>query len=145
LFPIEAFTDHPPALPGAYHADDANRYVLRCTFLVAVVVSGVFPATPVRAGNCALRNGENVVLRSSDFDPDVFVWDSQGRAIAYGVNATFMKVDDVLRHIVLAKPGTHATVVGCHTKNAHEVVLVRLASGPNRGHQGWVALGDIRS
>jgi hypothetical protein len=98
------------------------------------------PATPARAAGCTPRAGTAVTLRASDFDPDVFVWDTQGRALAYASRATFFKVDDVLRHIVLAKAGTHAVVVGC----GEGFVLVRLASGPNRGRIGWVTSSDVR-
>jgi hypothetical protein len=126
--------------PGAYHGGDANRHVRRCIFLVAVLAVSMLPALPVRAARCALHAGARVTLRSSDFDPDVFVWDTQTRAISYAARVTFMKVDEVLAHIVLAKPGTRATVVGCTDR----VVHVRLASGPHRGRSGWVVWGDAR-
>lgn len=127
--------------------------MLRCTILVAVLVVGVLsPSVPAQAAGCALRTGANVMLRSSDFDPDVFVWDTQGRTIAYAARAPFMKVDEVLAHIVLAKSGTHAVVIGCAAGRvrarfsaAQDAVLVRLASGPNRGHLGWVASGDVHA
>ena len=92
------------------------------------------------------------MLRASDFDPDVFVWDTQGRAIAYAARETFMKVDDVLRHTVLAKSGTRAVIIGCNprivrprfTSALEDAVLVRLASGPERGKLGWVTSSDVR-
>lgn len=91
-------------------------------------------------------------MRSTDFDPDVFVWDTQERAIAYAARVEFPKVDDVLRHIILAKAGTHAVVVGCSAGSVHqrfasdaeEVVLVRIASGLDRGKLGWVTSSDLR-
>jgi hypothetical protein len=127
--------------------------VLRCTvFVAAAFVVGILAPVPAGAAGCALRAGAKVMLRSSDFDPDVFVWDTQGRAIGYAARAPFMKVDEVLAHIVLAKPGTHAVVVGCSagvvrprfTAAVQDALLVRLASGSNRGHLGWVASGDVR-
>ncbi len=100
----------------------------------------MLPALPVLAASCTLRAGTNVMLRSSDFDPDVFVWDTQARAQTYAARLRFMKVDEVLAHIVLAKPGTRATVLGCMEATAR----VRLASGPNRGRLGWVEASDAR-
>lgn len=115
--------------------------------LVLAALAGV----PARAATCGLHVGANVTLRSSDFDPDVFVWDTQGRVIAYATRLNELKVDDVLRHIVLAKPGTRAVVVGCAARSVRfgsgveDAVLVRLATGPNRGHLGWVASGDVHA
>jgi len=113
----------------------------------------MIPAAPARAAGCSLRVGANVVLRSSDFDPDVFVWDTQGRAIAYASRINFIKVEDVLQHIVLAKPGTHAVVVGCSagsvrprfSSGVEDAVLVRIASGRDRGRLGWVTSGDVHA
>lgn len=127
--------------------------MLRCSILVAAAfVTGILPPALSRAAGCALRAGANVTLRSSDFDPDVFVWDTQSRAIAYAARGPFMKVDVVLAHVVLAKSGTHAVVVGCSAgivrprfaAVAQDAALVRLATGPNRGRLGWVASGDVR-
>jgi hypothetical protein len=126
--------------PGAYHGGDAHRHVLRCTFLIAALGVGILPALPAQAASCTLRAGARVMLRSSDFDPDVFVWDTQTRAKTYAERVTFMKVDEVLAHIVLAKPGTRAIVVGCSA----DTMRVRLASGPNTGRLGWIVAGDAR-
>ena len=114
--------------------------MLRCIFLVAALAAGMLPALPVLAASCRLHAGANVMLRSSDFDPDVFVWDTRARAIRYAARASFMKVDEVLAHIVLAKPGTRAIVLGCTERLVH----VRLASGLNRGRLGWVVTSDSR-
>jgi hypothetical protein len=126
--------------------------VRRCTFLVGALILGMLPVIPTRAAGCTLRAGTSVTLRSSDFDPDVFVWDTEGRAIAYAARVSFPKVDEVLRHTVLAKPGTHAVIVGCNARivrprpaqELEDAVLVRLASGPDRGKLGWVTSSDVR-
>ena len=112
----------------------------------------MIPALPVRAAGCAERSGKTVTLRASDFDPDVFVWDTKNRAIAYAANVPFVKVEDVLPHIVLAKAGTRAVVVGCNARIVRyhvtdaigDAVLVRIASGPGRGRLGWVTSSDLR-
>ena len=124
----------------------------RCTFLAVVVILGMLPAAPARAAGCTLRIGTTVMLRASDFDPDVFVWDTQSRAIAYADRVNFMTVDEVLRHIVLAKPGTRAVILGCNARivrprsaELEDAVLVRLATGPDRGRLGWVTSNDLHA
>lgn len=125
----------------------------RCTFLAVILILGMVPATPTRAAGCALRVGATVSLRASDFDPDVFVWDTQGRAIAYAARMPFVSVEDVLPHILLAKAGTRAVVVGCNARivrshasaDVADAVLVRIANGPGRGRLGWVTSRDVRT
>ncbi len=116
--------------------------------LAAVCVS----ASPVDASSCALSTGAAVVLRSSDFDPDVLVWDSRQREIDY-VSGNIKNTAEVLTHTVLSKSGTHAIVVGCdpssskprYSSAVQDTVGIKLTSGPNRGRYGWVSSGDAHS
>jgi hypothetical protein len=116
--------------------------------LAAVCVS----ASPADANSCALSTGAAVVLRSSDFDPDVLVWDSRQRAIDY-VSGNIKSTAEVLTHTVLSKSGTHAIVVACDPSSskprysalAEDTVGIKLTSGPNRGRYGWVSSGDAHS
>ena len=92
------------------------------------------------------------MLRSVEIDPDVFVWDSKQRVIDYAAGS-WRDTRDVLVHSVLAKPGTHALVVQCepglvkprYVADSLDAVGIRLTSGPNRGHYGWVTSGDIHA
>jgi hypothetical protein len=113
--------------------------------LIAVCVS----ASPVTASPCSLSPGAAVVLRSSDFDPDVLVWDSRKRAIDY-VSGNIKSAPEVLTHTLLSKSGTHAVVVACdpgsskprYTALAEDTIGIKITSGPNRGRYGWVSSGD---
>jgi hypothetical protein len=113
--------------------------------LTAVSIS----AAPAGASPCALTPGAAVVLRSSDFDPDVLVWDSRQRAIDY-VSGNIKNTGEVLTHTVLSKPGTHAVVTACdpgsskprYSTLAEDTIGIKITSGPNRGHYGWVSSGD---
>ncbi len=109
-------------------------------------------AAPGSAGStCSVAPGETVMLRSSDFDPDVLVWDSRQRAIAYA-GGLVKSADELLAHTVVSSPGTKALVLACdpgssrpkYATSAQDTVGLRLTSGPHKGHYGWVASGDIR-
>ena len=92
------------------------------------------------------------MLRSSDFDPDVLVWDSRQRQIDY-VSGNIKNTAEVLSHTVLSKPGTHAVVVACdpgsskprYSPVAEDTVGIKITSGPNRGRYGWVSSGDAHT
>ncbi len=120
--------------------------------IAALLAALWFSAPPADASSCSLSTGAAVVLRSSDFDPDVLVWDSRQRAIDY-VSGAMKNTSDVLTHTVLSKSGTHAIVVACdplsskprYSSVAQDTVGVKLTSGPNRGHYGWVSSGDAHS
>ncbi len=116
--------------------------------LAAVCIS----ASPADASSCALSTGITVVLRSSDFDPDVLVWDSRQHAIDY-VSGNIKNASEVLTHTVLSKSGTHAVVVACdplsskprYSAVAQDTVGIKLTTGPDRGRYGWVSSGDAHS
>jgi len=118
--------------------------------VVAVVLAAVCAsALPAGASSCALSNGAAIVLRSSDFDPDVLVWDSRQRAIDY-VSGNMKSKNEVLIHTVLSKPGTRAVVIACdpgsskprYSALAEDAVGIKITNGPNRGRYGWVSSGD---
>jgi hypothetical protein len=106
-------------------------------------------ASPVGASSCALATGAPVMLRSSDFDPDVLVWDSRQRAIDY-VSGNMKNTSEVLTHTVLSKSGTRAIVVACDPGSAkpryssliEDTVGIKITTGPNRGRYGWISSED---
>jgi hypothetical protein len=116
--------------------------------LAAVCIS----ASPADASSCALSTGITVVLRSSDFDPDVLVWDSRQRAIDY-VDGNIKSASEVLTHTLLSKSGTRAVVIACdpsssrprYSSVAQDTVGIKLTTGPDRGRYGWVSSGDAHS
>lgn len=91
-----------------------------------------------------------MILRSSDFDPDVLVWDSRQREIDY-VSGNVTNAAEVLSHTLLSAPGAHAVVVACEAETAkprfsavaEDSVGIKITSGPNRGRYGWVSSGDV--
>ena len=123
------------------------------SFAVVLVAAVCVSAAPAGgAVSCSLSNGAVVVLRSSDFDPDVLVWDSRQRAIDY-VNGNFKNASEVLEHTVLSKPGTRAVVIACdpgsskprYSSIALDTVGIKITTGPNRGRYGWVSSGDAHT
>jgi len=106
----------------------------------------------VDASSCALSTGAAVILRSSDFDPDVLVWDSRQRAIDY-VDGNIKSANEVITHTLLSQPGTHAVVVACDPASAKprytslvlDTIGIKITSGPNRGRYGWVSSGDAHN
>ncbi len=122
------------------------------SFVVALLVVMCASASAAVAGPCSLAAGSAVMLRSSDFDPDVLVWDSRQRAIDY-VSGNIKSTSEVLTHTVLSKPGTHAVVIACdpgsskprYSQLTEDTVGIRITSGPNRGRYGWVSSGDTHS
>jgi hypothetical protein len=113
----------------------------------AAGVAGADPAPPV----CAVAVGEPIMLRASDFDPDVLVWDSRQRAIDYA-SGNVRNASDVLNHTLLSRPGTHAIVTVCvagtvkpkYSPGELDTIGVKITSGPQRGRYGWVSSDDVR-
>jgi hypothetical protein len=107
-------------------------------------------SVPAFAVPCAPVIGHAVSLKSTDLDPDVFVWDSKQRAVEYAAGY-WKDTRDVLAHSLLAKPGTRARVIQCspgaiHSKYASDLedaIGVRIQSGPNKGRDGWVTSEDV--
>jgi hypothetical protein len=124
------------------------------TFVYVVAMLAAVPVAALAAGasTCALTTGAAVTLRSSDFDPDVLVWDSRQRAIDY-VSGNIKSETEVLAHTLLSKPGTHAIVIACDPSSAkprystlsEDTIGVKITSGPDRGRYGWVSSDDAHS
>jgi hypothetical protein len=118
-------------------------------FVAAVLVGVSACAAPVFAASCAVTAGEAVMLRSSDFDPNVLVWDSRQRAIEY-VSGEIRSESEVLVHTLLSKPGTHAIVTACdpgsskprYSSIAEDTIGIKITNGPYKGRYGWVSSGD---
>ncbi|HEY4440901.1 MAG TPA: hypothetical protein VGN14_10610 [Candidatus Elarobacter sp.] len=119
---------------------------VRAAALLAALGTSVATAAP-----CALPAGKQVVLKSVEIDPDVFVWDSKQRVVDYAAGS-WRSTREVLVHTVLAKPGTRAMIVQCdagivrqkYVSDTLDAVGIRLLDGPNRGHYGWVTSQDVR-
>lgn len=115
--------------------------------LAAFVLS--VPALVYAAG-CVTSVGSPVMLKSDPADPDVIVWDTRERLVAY-VEGHWNSSREVMAHTLLAGPGTHARVIACYQGIAHlkvggaerDAVGVMLTSGPFRGHSGWVISSDV--
>lgn len=121
--------------------------------VVALLLTAVSAtALPAAAAPCSLSTGAAVILRASDFDPDVLVWDSRQREIDY-VSGSIKNTSEVLSHTLLSAPGTHAVVVACdpgsskprYASEAEDTVGIKITSGPNRGRYGWVSSGDAHA
>jgi hypothetical protein len=125
--------------------------VLRRT--TAVIALVLLAAAPAPAESCStLGVGGQVVLKSADLDPDVFVWDSKSRAADYA-SGNWRDTHDVLTHTLLAKPGTHAQIISCqkdlirsrYANETLDAVGIRLLSGPYHGRYGWVTSEDVHT
>jgi hypothetical protein len=138
----------------------ADERVTCCrTLAAAIAVLAAFTAVVAVAvgadaapAACSVEIGEPVVLRSSDFDPDVLVWDSHQRAIDYA-GGNVRNANDVLSHTLLSGPGTRAVVTACLPATARpkyapdvlDTVGVKITAGPLRGRYGWVTSDDVRN
>jgi len=120
------------------------------TRLGAVALFAMLVPALVYAAGCVPGVGSPVMLRSDPADPDVIVWDSRERLVAY-VEGRWNSSREVMAHTVLAGPGTHAQVVACSQgvalpKNGdvqRDAIGIKLMSGPFRGHYGWVISTDV--
>jgi hypothetical protein len=99
---------------------------------------------------CDVRAGDRVVLSAGTVDPDVFLWDSRVRLIAY-VAGDWGSAKEVLSHATLIAPGTLAVVTSCRMGEAHpnysaiaqDVIGVRILTGGHRDTWGWVSSDDV--
>ena len=118
-------------------------------FVAAVVVGVCVSAVPALAASCTVTAGEAIMLRSSDFDPNVLVWDSRQRAIDY-VGGEIHSASELMVHTLLSKPGTRAIVTACDPGSAkpryssvtEDTVGIKITNGPNKGRYGWVSSDD---
>ncbi len=128
------------------------RAVAAAAAVAVAAVAGIAAADTPPPPPCAVTVGEPVVLRSSDFDPDVLVWDARQRAIDYAAGNVH-SATDVLTHTILSRPGTRAVVTAClpasarpkYTSDVLDTVGVKITSGPYRGRYGWVTSDDVRT
>jgi hypothetical protein len=120
----------------------------RCTVAGLILIALVGVAGQAVA--CVVSRGDPILLASQGLDPDVFVWDSAAHLIAYEQGN--YDTESVLRHTLLANPGTSAIVIDCRAsavrpqygKSDVDLVGVKLNKGPNRGRYGWVVADDVR-
>src|SRR5215472_3053168 len=120
----------------------------RAVALLSTIIGIAALANP--AVGCPVAPGDKVVLASIGLDPDVFVWDSAARLIAYSQGD--YNTETVLKHTMLAHPGTSALTIDCRLapvtpkpgRSEMNIVGVKLTSGPNRGRFGWVVAEDVR-
>ena len=107
-------------------------------------------SVPVQASPCGVPIGRVVTLKSTELDPDVFVWDAKQRVVDYA-GGYWRDSHDVIQHTLLAKPGTRAVIVQCsagivHPKYAadpRDAIGIKLTNGPNKGRYGWVTSDNI--
>jgi hypothetical protein len=105
---------------------------------------------PATMAPCRVPIGQIVILKSSELDPDVFVWDSRKRIVDYAAG-DWHGTHDVLAHTVLATSGTRAITVDCHAdqiqwrfvESKEDAVGIRVIRGPHRGRYGWVSSEDV--
>ncbi|MBV8727632.1 MAG: hypothetical protein JO233_07590 [Candidatus Eremiobacteraeota bacterium] len=106
---------------------------------------------PIAAhADCSNMAGNQIALFSSNYDPDVLVWDSQRRLLTYATDS-YQVARLLLPHAILARAGTLAIVTSCHRKavrqkyrpSATDVVGVRMMNGEYRGRHGWVIEEDV--
>jgi hypothetical protein len=94
--------------------------------------------------------GSPIALFSSNYDPDVLVWDTRSRLMSY-VTDTYHLAKLLLPHALLARAGTFAVVTTCRPKVVHpkylpiaiDAVGIRMTSGQYRGRYGWVMMEDV--
>ena len=100
--------------------------------------------------DCSSMPGSQIALFSGNYDPDVLVWDSRLRLLAYATDS-YQVAKLLLPHAILARAGTMAVVTSCHRNAVHQkyhpapsdVVEVRMTTGEYRGHNGWVMSEDV--
>jgi len=101
--------------------------------------------------DCRVNVNAHVALLGTTDDPDVFVWDSRFRLRDYE-GGTFDRMQALLPHAVLARPGTRATVESCvpnfvqpkYQEKPEDAVGIVITSGPLRGQRGWVLGSAVR-
>ena len=100
--------------------------------------------------DCGSMPGSQIALFSSNYDPDVLVWDSRRRLFNYATNS-YQVAKLMLPHAILARAGTLAVVTSCHRNairqrfntRSSDVVGVRMTNGEYRGRTGWVMVEDV--
>lgn len=122
--------------------------MLRNAIVAAAVLLSVLPAVASKA--CGAARGAHVTLFGGVDDPDVLVWDSRGRLVAYSQGSADARAF-LLPHAFLNRPGTKAIVVSCYGAAVHpkfsddaaDAVGIFILSGRYRGRYGWVTSLDV--
>lgn len=118
-----------------------------CALLLFAMAAATLPAG---AAPCTSLVGQQVVLASNDYDPDVLLWDSRQRLMDYAAgNWDVAKV--LLPHALLSRPGTEALVVTCQVNVVHpkyrlapmDAAGVKIISGPYKGRYFWILADDL--
>jgi len=113
--------------------------------LLAVLSTALAVAAP-----CHATHGLRVTLFGGVDDPDVLVWDSRDRLVAFAGGSSDTR-KFLLPHALLTHPGTAAIVQDCmsgivHPKfrmDAEDAIGVLIVSGKYRGRYGWVSSSDV--
>jgi hypothetical protein len=126
--------------------------------LVALIALGIArtASVPVHvfaasAPQCAVRQGDRVVLYGSGDDPDVLAWDSRFRLREYHA-ASFDEAEQLLPHASVERAGTRALVDACVPgfvqsplfSDAENAVGITILNGRDRGIGKWVLGSDVR-
>ncbi len=119
-----------------------KRSVLFLTIVVLLPIAS--------QADCSNMPGSQIALFSSNYDPDVLVWDTRRRLLSYASDS-YRLAKLLLPHAILARAGTLAVVTLCqrnairqkfHTSPS-DVVNVRMTNGEYRGRSGWVMVDDV--
>jgi len=120
------------------------------SFLAAIIFLAAQGSVPISAETCSDLVSKNIVLASQHIDPDVFVWAWRSLLVAYtkGMSMPPARPHSHLQ-AYLEPPGTRAIVLGCSpgllqplAGIAHDALRIRLLSGPDRNHGGWIDADD---
>jgi len=125
----------------------------RCSFLVvgmAILTWNLVAGSTLAAEPCVVASGQPVVLMSSELDPSVFIFDTRQRAGDWA-GGFYKSASELMSHTTISPPGTRAIVTACihgaaqtkFRKEPLDVIGLRIVSGPDRGHYGWVTAEDV--
>jgi len=125
----------------------------RFGFLVvgmAILTWNLAAGAALAAEPCVIASGQSVVLMSSELDPSVFIFDTHQRAGDWA-GGFYKSASELMSHTTISPPGTRAIVIACihgaaqtkFRKDPLDVIGLRIVSGPDRGHYGWVTADDV--
>lgn len=117
---------------------------LRCALSVVASLAIAGFAAAAEAPPCSTWPGARVYLASDPADPQVFLWDSRDRLIAYAAGQ-WGSARAIFAHTMLAEPGTQALAVSCYHDVAkpRDAIGVKVLNGPFRGRYVWVLSSDV--
>lgn len=111
---------------------------------------GVLLLPAIARADCSGIPGSHIALFSSNYDPDVLVWDSRRRLLTYATD-TYELAKLLLPHALLARAGTLAIVAVCYPNVVHpryrvaptDALRIRVTTGTYHGRYGWVMVDDV--